>query len=186
MKTKHSLVAGTLIVAAFAVVAAAGCQAHTQTQQYVVPSPSMEPTLPLQSTVSVQKHPYASVAQVQRGDVIVCTTPKLGQALLIKRVIGLPGDHVRLYGTSIWINGQPLPHTPVRQTADAQVFQESSQSVSYTVAYQRTPQSSLKRAVTIAVPQNTVFVLGDNRDDAYDSRYLGPLPFASIVGKQVP
>jgi len=105
---------------------------------------------------------------------------------LIKRVIGLPGDHVRLYGTSIWINGQPLPHTPVRQTADAQVFQESSRGASYTVAYQRTPQSSLKRAVTIAVPQNTIFVLGDNRDDAYDSRYLGPLPFASIVGKQVP
>ena len=161
---------------------------------YEVPSPSMEPTLRFNTTVSVRQHPYQRVADVRRGDVVTNVVketlspgkPESYSAPYLSRVVGLPGDTVRVSGLSVWVNGQKLPHQQVRQTGTETIFRETSQGASYTVAYQKRPSSSIKRELTAVVPAGTVFLLGDNRDDSYDSRYRGASPFTQIVGKMVP
>jgi signal peptidase I len=84
--------------------------------------------------------------------------------MYVKRVIGLPADTVTLTHEGVWINGRPLPDPPtVKMPADP------------ILATQRSP-------VEIIVGTDSVFVLGDNRRNSFDSRYWGCLPTKEIIG----
>ena len=161
--------------------------APTQDRLFWIASGSMEPTLSLSSIVRVQKHPFESITEAQRGDIIVYTrkdeaTGKVVEP--IKRIVGLPGDRVKLSGTSVWVNGHQLPHAMFRRAGKIGIYQEKNGGAVYFVQYgdNRIPAPAFS---TTVLPGH-LLCLGDNRDNSFDSRYTGLVPMNSVIGKMVP
>ena len=140
-------------------------------QAFYIPSLSMYPTLHEGDRVLVNKMSY-KLHDVHRGDIIVFERPASESSSnipdLIKRVIGLPGDKVSFENGSVYINGQRLdePYLPDGTTTTG------------ANAPNKCPPSD-----PCVVPDGTVWVMGDNRGDSKDSRYFGPIPQSSIVGR---
>jgi signal peptidase I len=134
-------------------------------QTFFIPSGSMEPTLQIGDRILVDKLSY-HLHSVDRGDIVVFQRPpdeECGGAPvndLVKRVIGLPGEHIASSGNTVLINGRPLAEPWLPKGTPL------GKSISPTV-----------------VPANTYFVMGDNRQASCDSRYWGPVPRGLIVGK---
>ena len=130
-------------------------------QAFFIPSGSMEPTLKPYNRVLVAKALYT----LHRGDIIVFKKPPAdttpGITDLIKRVIGLPGDQISARGGHVYINGTEL---------NEHWLPKVDQGVTSNFG----PET---------VPKNDYFVMGDNRTDSDDSRFIGPIPKNLIVGK---
>ncbi len=165
-----------------------------------IPSGSMRPTLLEGDVVLVDRTAYdlkvpltdVSVARLgdpKRGDVITFASPKDGTRL-IKRLVAVPGDVVELRDEQLVINGeiahyQPLAHviefaggniTPgVRAT---ERLAGSERAVQF---LPRVP--AMRNFGPVAVPPDHFFMLGDNRDDSADSRYIGFVPRALLIGR---
>lgn len=152
---------------------------------YRVPQTGMYPTIGRGGMFLAKRKPYGAANEVQRGDVIVFTQSVGGdERRFVWRVIGLPGDTVSMDGTSVWLNGELLPHKVVKDSADAVIIEETNTGQSYEVAYDRhSIHPALPLRVKVA-PDN-YFVLGDNRHDALDSTYLGAIPFEAIIAKKI-
>ncbi len=142
---------------------------------YSIPSASMTPTLQVGDRILVDKLSY-HLHGVDRSNIIVFSTPPTENcagppvADLVKRVIGLPGDTVSLSNGRVSIDGrvQPEPWLPPP------------------VRTQTTPGPSgapYSLHHPYRVPKGEVFVMGDNRLGSCDSRYWGPVPESTIVGK---
>jgi len=119
---------------------------------------SMEPNLHTDQRLVVEKLSYRFHGP-QRFDVVVLKLPQQGEELLIKRVVGLPGETVEIRNGIVHINGQPL--------------EEPFLDV----------QTRPGRDNHLVVPPLHVYVLGDNRDHSNDSRSFGPVPIENIVGR---
>jgi signal peptidase I len=151
-----------------------------------IPQNGMYPTLPQGTKFWAKLHPYGTPADVKRGDII--TFGKViedNHYTFIWRVVGLPGDHIQIRDTSVKLNGRDLPHTLVRKENGLRIFREETGGASYQVAYQDEPYPPRRKPLDITVPPDTFFVLGDNRDDARDSRVEGPVAFGDITGKKL-
>ena len=148
-------------------------------QAFKIPSGSMIPTLQIGDHILVNKissgvripfleHYPASFQKVQRGDVIVFIFPEDRSKDFIKRVIGVAGDSVEVRGKRIYING--------KQVDDPHAHFEGDD-----------PQSpglpSREGYGPRAVPENHIFVMGDNRDRSYDSRFWGFVSLEDVRGK---
>jgi signal peptidase I len=118
---------------------------------------SMEPNLHTDQRLVVEKVSYR-IHGPHRGDVVVIRMPERGPELLIKRVIGLPGETIEVRDGSVYINGQPLNEPYL------------------------THQTSGSYGPTL-IPEGQVFVMGDNRNASNDSRVFGPVPVDRIVGR---
>lgn len=118
---------------------------------------SMEPNLHANQRLVVEKISY-HFHEPRRGDVVVLKRPQRGSELLIKRVIGLPGERVEIRDGQVYINGCPLEEPYLTQP----------------------PRRDYGPVV---VPPGHVFVLGDNRGFSNDSRAFGPVPLENIVGR---
>jgi signal peptidase I len=119
---------------------------------------SMEPSLHTNERLVVEKLSYR-LHGPQRFDVVVVRVPSQGDELLIKRVIGLPGETVEVRDGQVYINGVQLDEPLVGQTTYP------------------------GRSAKVTVPPLHVFVMGDNRTHSNDSRSFGPVPIESIVGR---
>jgi signal peptidase I len=126
------------------------------TARVTVDGYSMEPTMHNGSRVLVNRLAYLS-SEPQRGDIIVFHFPRNPKEEYIKRVIGLPGDHVRVSSSGVEINGQMLSEPYI---ASAPRYQSEW-----------------------TVPEDTLFVLGDNRNSSSDSHSWGPVPMDLVIGK---
>jgi len=148
-------------------------------QAFKIPSGSMEPTLLVGDHILVNKFLYGvkipfiqktliPVSQPQRDDVIVFIYPVDESKDFIKRVIGLPGDKIEIMDNQIKINGEPF--------RDSHGFYSSRPGG---------PSKSLDKRHfgPVTVPQGHLFVMGDNRDHIYDSRFWGFVPLQSVKGK---
>jgi signal peptidase I len=125
----------------------------------VVEGDSMSPTLSSGDYLLVTH----GTRGLRRGDVVVTQAAENGRPIeLVKRVIGLPGDTVEIRQDVAYVNGRP---EPARGQVVLQQF-----------AVSMTP---------LVVPQGMVYVMGDNRPNSEDSRYLGPLPESGIKGRAV-
>jgi signal peptidase I len=120
---------------------------------------SMEPNLHSQQRLVVEKITYR-FRNPDRGEVVVLHDPTGSQDLIIKRVIGLPGEQITFSNGSVYVNGQPIDEPYL----DA-VTQSSSR--------------------TWVVPEDSVFVMGDNRRASRDSRSFGPVSQEEIIGRAV-
>jgi signal peptidase I len=122
---------------------------------------SMQPQLEDQERIFVSKISYR-VFDIQRGDVVVFYFPGDPTKSFIKRVIGLPGEHIQIIDGVVFVEGRSIPEP-------------------YIPAGYR-DQSSYGPVV---VPANCYFVMGDHRNVSNDSRHWGCVPAASIFGKAV-
>ena len=142
-------------------------------QAFYIPSASMEPTLERGDRVLVNKLSY-DLHDVRRGDVVVFKIPREsvgpdGIKDLIKRVVAIPGDTIESRDGVVYLNGKALDEpylargTTTGDPADSQ-------------------NPPIEKQV---VPDDAVFVLGDNRANSHDSRFAdrGPIPIESIVGR---
>lgn len=167
-----------------------------------VPSGSMKPTLVEGDRILVNKLAYdlkvpfttwhlAEWGDPQRGDIAVFYSPHDGQRL-VKRVIGLPGDTVEMRNEQLFLNGEPVNYAPLDATVSAPVAEpEHSASLfakeqlpSHPHAVMATPSLPATRSfgpVTVAAGQ--YFMLGDNRDNSFDSRFWGCVPRKQILGR---
>jgi signal peptidase I len=152
---------------------------------YTIPQDGMYPGLPAGSRFWAVKRPYRSAADVRRGDVVLFDRQVGGSGYtLVWRVIGLPGDRVALVGDSVSINGVVLTHVEIGKTAGATLYNETNGDSSYPVAYDSAP-SRARPMMLVNVPRDEFFVMGDNRDNARDSRFDGTVPFRSIFARKV-
>ena len=130
-------------------------------RSFYISSTSMEPTL-LRGDYITADTRWARTAEPRRGDIVIYESPKEAGRLLIKRIMGLPGDHIALRDSVLYINGAPLRD-------DRGVY--------------RGPRHSSMSIEPLEIPQGHYFVLGDNRDTSFDSRTHGPIPRSALHAK---
>ena len=166
-------------------------------QAFQIPSGSMENTLLVGDFLLVDKLHFAGTAgpgrllpysDIRRGDIIVFSFPPDPSQFLVKRVIGLPGDRVRLRNKTVYVNGAPLQESYViyRQWLPDGYRDNFPARRAYSPDIDRRWRYQLDQYVNdgdIVVPANEYFVLGDNRDQSLDSRYWGFVPRANIIGR---
>jgi signal peptidase I len=145
----------------------------------------MYPTLLPGDQFFAARRAYSDASSVRRGDIIVFVLEDNGQRYnYIWRVIGLPGEKIESSGELLTINSQPVQRQRVREVDGSTICREQIGDVNYEVAFAASPRFP-PPDVSITVPADHFFVMGDNRFEATDSRYLGPIPFSSIIGKRL-
>ena len=165
-------------------------------QAFVIPTVSMEDTLLRGDHLLVDKLSYAPggilskyalpYSRVRRGDIIVFRWPMDIRQNYVKRVIGIPGDRIRMVNKQVYLNGKPL--------SEPYVSHKTAYVDSYRDNFPGEPNVRLPDAALLMlehnvkdgellVPPGDYFAMGDNRDNSLDSRYWGFVPRANIIGK---
>jgi signal peptidase I len=168
-----------------------------------VPSGSMEPTIVPGDVVFINKLAYdlrvpftftrlSRWAEPGRGDIIVCYSPA-DNMRLVKRVVGVPGDTVELRGGALWLNGQRQAYAPLAAVASrdvpaadqsAAVFARETLEGGRAHAVMALPaRPAVRNFGPVRVPADGFFVMGDNRDNSNDSRFIGFMPRTRIIGE---
>jgi signal peptidase I len=128
-------------------------------EAFWIPSESMVPTLEIGDRVLVNKFIYR-FTEPERGDVLVFKSVEGGDQDLIKRVVGTPGDEVRVQNGQLFVNGEPQNEPYLNQ---------------------QNPDRSFYGP--LIVPEDSVFMMGDNRSNSQDSRFFGPVPYENVEGE---
>lgn len=182
-------------------------------EPFRIPSGSMMPTLLVGDFILVNKFDYGLRMPVthtkitpgdkpERGDVAVFRFPEDESLDYIKRVIGLPGDHISYYNRRLSINGSPVETVyqhdyeglgessdlRINQGCDStkaecRVYTEALDGVVHTMM--TNPDVRYSADGELFVPEGHYFVMGDNRDHSNDSRFWGFVPEENLVGKAV-
>ncbi len=149
-----------------------------------VPTPSMVPTILVGDRILVDKFtvrngfhaglPLLPALEIKRQDIIVCKSPIQPDILLVKRVIGLPGETLEIRDKVVHIEGEPLEESYTNHSDD-RIYTEGGPN----------PLLPMDRDNygPINIPADSYFVMGDNRDDSLDSRFWRFLPRQHIVGR---
>jgi len=168
-------------------------------EPFQIPSKSMVPTLEVGDFILVNKFTYGirlpvignkviGVNEPDRGEVMVFIPPH-DDRYFIKRVIGLPGDYIRMQDNQLWVNNEPYVQEFVetvseKMTATTQLSFETTGNVTHEIHVQN-PAGRYGRGFEYVVPDDHYFMMGDNRDNSLDSRSWGPVPESNIVGKAI-
>ncbi len=160
-------------------------------ESFYIPSQSMLPTVFQGDFLFADKRVncLGCKIQLQRGDLAILVSPNNRTALYIKRIIGLPGDEVRIKGTDIQVNGVSIRGAEVTDLGNQELnplltnhtaWRERSNKGGYNVIWQN---DATREDASFTVPNGQVYVLGDNRNAAQDSRIFGTVPLVDIVGR---
>jgi signal peptidase I len=168
----------------------------TLVQAFIVPTPSMDTTVMVGDHLLVDKLSYAPsgplskhvlpFTEPKRGDVIVFRYPMDIRQNYVKRVMGVPGDHIHILNKVVYVNGKPLeePYAqhifpglePYRDTFPAEpAGPVVDRAVKMLAEHVHDGE--------LVVPEGNYFAMGDNRDNSLDSRYWGFVPRENIIGK---
>jgi signal peptidase I len=129
-------------------------------EPFIVPTPSMEPTLMVGDRVIINKLSY-KFGIVERGDIVAFNSTIEEDKDLVKRVIGLEGDEIMLtHEGLIFVNGEKI----------MEKYLISGENIEYLNE-------------TFEVGENEIFVMGDNRNNSFDSRYFGMIPEENVFGE---
>jgi signal peptidase I len=179
----------TIVIAVFVIVFVV--------QAFQIPSESMENTLLIGDYLLVDKLRYGGAGtwnyvmpyrSVHRGDIIVFRYPLNPTQHFVKRVVGVPGDRVRLINRQVYVNGRPLHENYVLHSSPVHdVFRDEFPRLNLPVpGLDGAWWLQMKKLVEdgeLIVPEGSYFVLGDNRDESSDSRYWGFVPRENIIGR---
>ena len=182
-------------------------------QAFKIPSASMENTLLIGDHLFVNKAVYGfrvpftkkhflPFKQVEREDIVIFTFPATHKEQIncgglqygkdfVKRVIGMPGDKVEVRQGRVWLNDEELPQKPYERYEELErVPKEGEYDMEEYQALWKTHRLDNELGMElrdnfgpVIVPENTYFVMGDNRDNSCDSRFWGPVPRENIKGK---
>ena len=166
-------------------------------EPFRIPSGSMLPSLFIGDFILVNKFAYGIKLPVlnkkivdldkpERGDVVVFRYPRDPGLDYIKRVIGLPGDHIAYYNKVLYVNGEPVEREFVGQYKGpgqtfANEYKEKLDNSEHSMLLLPAKPNNLQGEYI--VPEKTYFVMGDNRDNSNDSRVWGPVPESNLIGK---
>lgn len=188
MGTIQSLMA-TVVIAVFVITFIV--------QAFQIPSESMQNTLLIGDYLLVDKEHYGPAGhwnwlipyqKIQHGDIIVFRYPINPTQHFVKRVIGVPGDHIRLINKQVFVNGHALNEPYVihseriiRPFRDN--FPDGDRAAEH-LSWKWTEQlDRLTEDGQLIVPEGYYFAMGDNRDESSDSRYWGFVPRENIIGR---
>jgi signal peptidase I len=168
-------------------------------QPYKVPTGSLEPTILPGDFIVVNQFAYGiklpvlnkkiiNIGEPKRGDLALFRSPT-EPILLIKRVIGLPGDHVVYKNKILTINDEIMPQKFLGMSLDVeggfsipvQVYSEQLGSLTHEIFVKNGRHEW--EDVDVVVPANSYFMMGDNRDSSHDSRYWGFAPEKDLIGR---
>ena len=174
-------------------------------QAFEIPSSSMEDTLLIGDHVFVDRITYAPKAgwvgpllpyrDIRRGDIVVFLSVTDPGMYIVKRIMGVPGDRIRLRDGVVYRNGEPLTEPYVKHACDGVNIACYS---SYRDNFPSVPAAEVNAGATpewqlalpehlkdgeVVVPADSYFAMGDNRFASYDSRYWGFIPKANVIGR---
>ncbi len=166
-------------------------------QAFQIPSESMEDTLLIGDYLLVDKVHFGDVGrwghvlpytQIHRGDVVVFHYPVRPEQHFVKRVLGVPGDHLRISGNRLFVNGVALSEPyALYKSADEDGYRHNFPNTNFVApgveAHWWLQMRGLVRDGELLVPPGQYFALGDNRDESLDSRYWGFVPRENIIGR---
>jgi len=183
-------------------------------QPFTIPSASMEPTLLVGDYIIVSKYSYGYSKHSiplsppifngrilfhspARGDIIVFKLPSDNKMDYIKRLIGLPGDHIQVKHGTVFINNQPIAQMPQGETTidfgglmtRADVIREKMANGKTYLTNSIDPTQPVENTDVFVVPEGQYFFMGDNRDNSLDSRFapanngVGFVPAENLEGK---
>lgn len=147
-------------------------------QTFEIPSGSMEHTLEVGDYLIANKFLYGlrlpwsgarvlPIREPRRGDVVIFKYPQDRSQDFVKRLIGLPGDTILIRDKQVYVNGTPYTN-PREQHTDSRVLPATAG-----------PRDNFG---PVTVPADSYFMMGDNRDESYDSRFWGFVPAADFLG----
>jgi signal peptidase I len=165
-------------------------------QAFKIPSGSMKPTLLIGDHILVNKFIYGvkipftdhfvlQVKKPERGDIVVFKWPRNEKKDFIKRVIGVAGDKVEIKDDMLWVNGEKIETKLAGEYTD----KELRRAKRYLEFLGETKHPILdvynkhENYGPTVVPENAIFVMGDNRDQSLDSRYWGVVSLNKLKGK---
>lgn len=178
-------------------------QAHLWIRHNVA-EPFREPSGGMFPSLWIGDHFFANrsssiKAQLKRGDIIVFTVaregdhvfpaderPDLPREHFVKRIIGLPGDSIEFRGRGVVLNGLPISHESLGDTVEpssgrpVEVLRETLDGRSYMIGW--TPDHPLGNFSQIVVPPSRLFLVGDNRNASFDSRFWGTVREEEVIG----
>lgn len=158
MPTKKKIVLDWIATLVLAVLLSLVIRTYVAEARWI-PSTSMLPTLKIGDRLIIDKVSF-KLNGIKRGDIVVFHAPPASRLdeVMIKRVIGLPGETVSIKNGTVYINGTPLdePYELEKPREDFKPF---------------------------TVPDNSLFVMGDNRNNSFDSRFWGVVPTDLVIGK---
>ena len=169
----------------------------TLVQAFVIPTGSMEDSLLIGDHLLVDKLAYAPAGaigkyllpyqDVERGDIVVFHYPIDPNQHFVKRVVGVPGDRLRIANKELWVNATKADEPYVVHKSDyIDAYRDNFPSPPTSMQVYEPALRMLRENVDngeLVVPQRQYFVMGDNRDQSLDSRYWGFVPRGHIVGK---
>ncbi len=169
-------------------------------EPFRIPSGSMIPTLLVGDFILVNKFDYGirlpvinrkiiEIGEPARGDVVVFRYPEDPSTPFIKRVVGLPGDHIAYRGKRLFINGEPVTYDPAGSFVGVKsaVMHTGAEKLVERIGDEGHDIIVTPRAYSFdwegQVPTDSYFVLGDNRDNSRDSRFWGFVPNENLIGR---
>ena len=169
-------------------------------QAFEIPSASMENTLLIGDHVFVNRvqfappsrwiQPIVHYTQIHDGDIVVFLSPAEPDLYVVKRIRGIPGDHIHLRDGAVYRNGQKLdepyvlntgvnPYDPYRDNFPDVPPSDYSNATS---EWKLTMPQHIENG-DLVVPPDSYFAMGDHRDVSYDSRYWGFIPRENVIGR---
>lgn len=176
-------------------------------QPYRVPTGSLQPTVAPGDFLVVNQFAYGlrfpignnkffSVGEPKRGDIALFYYPVDSKVVFVKRVIGLPGDHIEFHHKVLYINGKKMPQTNLGNAIDdepadegnpeqhipVELKEENLEGIKHKI-YMVDANTSLGADFSVDVPAGNYFMMGDNRDYSSDSRVWGFVPESNLIGR---
>jgi signal peptidase I len=170
-------------------------------QAFEIPSSSMENTLLIGDHVFVNREqfsprttwlgPLLTYREIRHSDIVVFLSPAEPGLYVVKRIMGIPGDHIHLRDGVVYRNGQKLDEPYVIHQSGGDMinpYRDNFPAVPPSEYNNVTPewQLAMKQYIQgddLVVPPDSYFAMGDNRDVSYDSRYWGFIPKPNVIGR---